>query len=290
MSLRRLARSKLLLLLVACAVSATGCITRSVRSVVVDDGYMRVLLRQQKRGTRIVDHGFQQPAFIAPVRIVHILSRIDLRNEDDGQRVPAIPLETLFAIADGIGKALGEADSTQEVVVQSIRRDKRWGVFERKYLTSLLCYLKDDLLYIHVSRSDWEIPPRKEELAARGGQDLPETWVGEFPLDFRLVADRGMTLVDQQSLAVDWRDEIFAKPTRTRVTPGGRVVRREVLMETLEDETDYGPEPAHSVDELSLEQLRELTELEEARQRGELTETEYNAAKRRILTGEAPAP
>jgi hypothetical protein len=127
-------------------------------------------------------------------------------------------------------------------------------------------------------------------MAARGGQDLPETWVGEFPLEFRLVADQGMTLFDEQSLAVDWRDEIFAKPTRTRVTPGGRVVRREVLMETLEDDTDYGPEPTRSVDELSLEQLRELTELEEARQRGELTETEYNAARRRILTGEAPAP
>lgn len=288
MTYRPSGRAWLLLPLLALVAGGTGCISRSARSVIVDDGYTVVSLRQQKRWGKVVDQGYQHPAYIAPVRIGYVLSRIDLRT-GDGERLPAIPLKTLFTIADGISKALGEADSSQTVVVQSIRRDKHWGVFDRKYLTSLLCYLKDDLLYVQVSRSDWEIPPRRQELAERGGQDLPETWPGEFPMDFRLISDRAMTLVDQQSVAVDWRDDIFAKATRTRVTPSGRVVRREVLMESAEDETDYGPEPTRNVDDLSLEQLRELTELEEARQRGQVTEAEYGAAKRRILTGEEPA-
>jgi hypothetical protein len=280
----RHSRAAAFLLLALLAGANTACITRTIRQTVVDDGLSQVILRSEKRGGQAIDKGFEHPASIAPVRIAHILSRIDLRHEDGKQseRIPAVPLDTLFAIADGIATGLKAADSSQELVVQSVRRGKHWGIFERQFLTSLLCYMKNDIFYVQISRSDWEIPVRRESR-------LPETHVGKYPLEFRLVVEKGMTLVDYQTVAVDWRDPIFKKPTRTRMTSTGKVVRRTVLMESLEDETDYGPRPQIS-DDLSPEQLRALADLEEERRRGDVTEAEYDARRNRILRGEAVTP
>ena len=271
-----------LLALVAGASSA--CVTRTVRQTVVDDGYTQVILRSQKRGGKLIDKGFEHPVTIAPVRMAHILSRIDLRRQDgdDRKRVPAIHLDSLFTIAEGMAEALQKADSSQEIVVQSVRRAKRLGIFDRNYLTSLLCYTRDDLLYIHISRTDWEVPPQRADR-------LPETHVGKYPLKFGLVVEKGMVLVDHQAVAVEWRDPIFRKPTRTRLTPTGKVVRRTILMESLEDETDYGPRPQVSKD-LSPEQLRALADLEEQRRNGKISAAQYNASRNRILRGETEAP
>jgi len=263
---------------------SSACITRTVRETVFDDGYTEVILRSQKRGGQVIDKGFEHPVTIAPVRLANILSRIDLRQETDGEmkRVPAIHLDSLFTIADGMAEALQKANSSQEIVVQSVRRSKRLGLFDRNYLTSLLCYMRDDLLYIHVSRSDWEVPVQRDK-------PLPETYVGKYPLDFRLVVEKGMMLVDPQAVAVEWRDPIFRKATRTRITPSGKLVRRTILMESLEDETDYGPQPQLSED-LSPEQLRALADLEEQRRSGKISEGEYDARRKQILRGEAEAP
>ena len=282
---RSLAAILLLLLLVGVS---SACVTRTARQLVFTEGQTEVFLRSQKKSGRAIDKGFQHPVTIAAVRISHILSRIDMRGKPgkggkDSKRVPVMPLETLFAISEGIAKALAEADPSQEVVVQSIRRGKHLGLFDRYYLTSLLCYMADDLLYVHISRVEWEIPTRRDK------DRLPETHVGEHPLKFRLVVDRGMVLVNHQAVAVTWRDPVFKKPTRTRMTPGGKVVRRTILMETLEVDTDYGPNPTVS-EELTPAQLRALADLEEARLRGEVSESEYSARRGQILRGEEPAP
>ena len=277
-------RIAVFVLLALVAGASSACITRTVRESVFDDGYTAVILRSQKKGGKTIDKGFEHPITIAPVRLAHILSRIDLRRKDDegGKRVPAIHLDSLFTIAEGMAEALQKADSSQEIVVQSVRRSKRLGLFDRNYLTSLLCYMRDDLLYIHISRSDWEVPVQRDKR-------LPETHVGKYPRDFRLVVEKGMTLVDQQAAAVEWRDPIFRKPTRTRLTPTGKVVRRTILMESLEDETDYGPRPQMS-DDLSPEQLRAMADLEEQRRSGAISEGQYNARRNRILRGETEAP
>ncbi len=271
-------------LLALIAGASSACMTRTVRQTVVDDGYTQVILRGQKRGGKTLDKGFEHPVTIAPVRLAHILSRIDLRHKDgeNRKRIPAIHLDSLFTIADGMAQALQKADSSQEIVVQSVRRSKRMGIFDRNYLTSLLCYMRDDLLYIHISRSDWEVPVQRSNR-------LPETHVGKYPLEFNLVVEKGMMLVDHQAVAAEWRDEIFRKPTRTRLTPSGKVVRRTILMESLEDETDYGPRPQMSED-LSPEQLRALADLEEQRRSGKISEGQYNASRNRILRGESQAP
>jgi hypothetical protein len=271
------------LLLALVASVGFGCVTRTFRESVFDDGYTEVLLRGKSKGGESIDRGFDHPISIAPVRVAHILSRIDLRIQEakKNERRPAIPTETLYTIAEAVATALKEADSSQEIVVQSIRRTKRWGIFDRFYLTSLLCYVKDDLFYVHVSRSDWEVPQHREDR-------LPEAHAGEYPLKFRLITSKGMTLVDSQAVAADWRDPIFKKPTRTRITPGGRIVRREMLMESLEDPTEYEQGP--KLEELTGAQLRALADLDDARRAGDLSEAEYYSQKNAVLRGELPAP
>ncbi len=174
------------------------------------------------------------------------------------------------------------------MVVYSIRRKKTFKIFDHKYLTSFIAYAKGSNLYIHLSRVDWEIPPRRED-------KLPEPRIGKFPSRFRIIPGTSMTFVDPQSVAVEWRDEIFSRPTRTRVTPGGELMRRTILMESPE-EPEMGPAPPseHRSLEIPLDTspgtLRALADLEEQRQRGEISELEYTKRRREILAADQAAP
>ncbi len=275
--LRRLAAPALLLALGALQ---TACITRTTREKVWSYKDTEVILRGTWKGSKPVD-SFDHPAAISSVRMAHILSRIDVRHKDEPNRVPAISLDMLFIIAEGLSEGLAKAKPNQEVVVQAIEHRKKWGVFDKQFLTSLLAYMKNELLYIHISRSNWKIPPRAEK-----SQRFPETHVGEHPLDFRLVIEPGMALVDEQAVAVNWRDPVFAKPTRTRVTQSGRVVRRQILMEDLSDDPSLGTLPT----DLTPDQLRALADLEEERRAGNLNEAAYNARRSRIMAGEPEIP
>jgi len=260
---------------------ATGCVTRSVYQDVYNVDNTEVRLRSQVRGTTTVEQGFQQPFTIAPVRMAHILSRVDIRRETDegAKRGAAIPLGALYSIADGVAKAFGEADGDQEIVVTSIRKARRLGVFNRDYLTSLILYRRNDLIYIHVVRSDWEIPVRREDR-------IPEPHVGDHPTAFRILPGQAMTVVDEQAVAVAWRDPIFQKATRTRISPTGEIVQRTILMESPPEEAEASPPPQNPnaiPAEMTPERLRALADLEDARRRGELTETEYTIRKRAIM-------
>ncbi len=263
------------------ALGASGCITRTVRQTVLDDGPNKVILRGEKRGSTPVDRGFDHPLTIASTRMAHILSRIDV-EDDSGKkkaRRPAIPTQLLYPLADALAKGLALADPSQEVMVQSVERTKRFGVFDRYYLTSLLVWAQDDLLHVQVARSEWEIPPRKRE-------QLPEPHPGEQAQTFRLLVDDGMSLSSAQVAVVDWRSPIFARPSRTRVTPSGKVLRTTILMESPEE----APAPLlDSVSELSPEQLRALADLEEARRDGKLSEAQYSVERNRILAPADPS-
>jgi hypothetical protein len=264
-----------LLVAAGIGVFSTGCITRTLREDVYTHSYTQVFLRSQKRGGNPVERDFEHPAGISAVRVANILSRVDLRIEvkKGSDRVPAIPTKTIYIIAEGVSKALAAADSSQEVVVLSILREKRWGIFDRKYLTSFLAYVKDELLYLHFSRNDWEVPQRRADR-------LPEPHVGQQVMKFRVLPARGMAVVDEQSVAVAWRDPIFKQPSRVRTLPGGKVVRRTILMETP-DEEETGPVelPAN----LSSQTLRRLADLEDERREGAISEGEYELRRREIL-------
>jgi len=283
MSHCRVARARLCVASLAiAALLAGGCITPS-KQPVLDEGGVEIFLRSDNRWFRTVEKGYQHPATIAPVRVAHILSRLDLRPpkgvlislEDEKERAPAIQTEMLYAIGEGISNALAAADPDQEVVVMAIEDTKRWGVFDHDYLTSFVAYARDDRLYIHFSRFRWEIPKTRDER-------IPEPRVGDNPQRFRMLSGTAMSLISDQAVAIDWRDPIFARPTRTRVTPTGEVTRREILLESP-PEVDEIQDPVSRMPDLSPEQLRALADLEEARREGRLTETEYQVQRRKII-------
>jgi hypothetical protein len=278
---RRASPARALATLVAIAIAGSGCATRTVRETFYEDASTQIVLRHQRKSGEAIDRGYSHPIAIAPVRLAHILSRIDVRTEakKGAQRAPALPTEALYVVADRLSKALREADSSQEIAVYSVRRAKRFGIFDRRFLTSFVTYAEDDLLYIHLSRTDWEIPKTGKN------ERLPEPHVGDYVMKFRVVPSRGMTQVDGQSVAVSWRDPIFKKPSRTRITPAGNVVRRTILMESSEaaDETADESEFERLPENLSSATLRELADLEDARHRGEITEAEYNTRRRQII-------
>ena len=225
------------------------------------------------------------------MRVAHILSRIDLRPpktaflsfEEDKERVAAVQTEILYTVAEGISKALAAADPNQEVVVMSIRDTQQFGVFDHDYLTSFVVFARDERLYVHLSRYDWEIPKERN-------RQVPEPRVGDNPQRFRLYPGTAMSLVTDQSVAIDWRDPVFTRPSRTRVLPSGEVVRREILMESPPEVEEIDDPGMRMRDDLSPQQLRDLADVEEERREGRITELEYRARRRAILEPEEAAP
>lgn len=277
-SLRRAALAAVAL----AALASAGCITHTVRETVYTQGGLTVILRGDQRGSTPVDQGYDQPITIAGVRLAHILSRIDL-EDDSGkkrERRPAIATEFLYPMAEALGKGLAEADPSQQVIVQLVERKKHLGVFDHYYLTSLLCWAKEGMLYVQVGRSQWEVPKRRRDA-------IPEPNPGEHPQAFRLIVVEGMSLVDAQTASIEWRSPIFAKPTRTLITPSGQVKRRTVLMESLEEAEPPAAPP--TMQDLTPEQLRALADLEEARRAGKLSESQFATERNRILGAATPA-
>ena len=283
-----------LMLCIALAGVCSACITRAIRVPVFDEEGTEVYLRAKKSGGGVVERGFGHPAQISAVRMAHILSRIDLRTAESkrflrstkpSERMPAIPLAALYVIADGLSQALATADPNQEIVVRSLQKEKRLAIFDHSYLTSFISYVQDDQLFVHLSRFDWEVP--------KSGQNekLPEPEVDREVMKFRLIPSEAMTLMAPQALAVDWRDPIFKRPTRTRVTPDGKVLRKTILMELQEaPEDDEDPLSTGIPANASPQTLRDLADLEEVRRQGLITESQYRIRKRQILEADGGAP
>jgi hypothetical protein len=271
-----------LAVLFTCAAALAGCMT--MKKTIVAKKEITVQLISRRGDNVELNH----PLTIAPVRLSHMLARIDIRLsvKEGQQRVPAFHIESLDSISEGLAKGLREAGPNQRVIVYSIRREKRFGIFDTNYLTSFIAYVHGENLFLHLSRSDWEIPPRKKDR-------LPEPKIGKFPSKFRILPSKAMKMVDEQSLAIAWSDKIFERPTRTRITPSGQMMRKTILMESEEPESDPATEsepgeakPAEILTipaGISAKTLRELADLEERRQRGEISEYDYEQQRTKIL-------
>jgi hypothetical protein len=262
-------------LLLGVCLAALACGPRYARRPIESEPGVTVLLRGEKRGGELVDLGYEHPATIAPVRVTHVLSQIDVRRgaDEGGEREPAVPTDLLYPAGVAISRALGKAGPGEQVVVQAVRRERKL-IFTTDHVTTLLLYVKENRLVVHVRHLDDELP--KDERR----DQLPEPWVDRRPDDFRVVPGEAMTLVGPQEVAVDWRDPAFRQPRRISVTPTG-VHRRTILMESPDTEATPGePERAG---ELSPETLRALADLEEARRSGRVSESEYQARRREIL-------
>ena len=275
--------------LVVCTAALAGCMT--TKQTIINKKAITVQLVSRRGDSVELNH----PITIAPVRLSHILARIDIRLsvKEGQQRAPAFHLDSIDAISQGLAQGLREAAPNQRVIVYSTRREKRFGIFDTNYLTSFVAYAHGDYLFLHLSRSDWEIPPRKQDR-------LPEPKIGKFPTKFRILPGKAMKMVDEQSLAIGWSDPVFQRPSRTRMTPSGQMVRKTILMESNEpDNVESGEDSgsdtrgARPIDAQSIPTgippkiLRELADLEEKRQRGEISEYDYEKQRNKIL---APDP
>jgi hypothetical protein len=223
---------------------------------------------------------------VSGVRVTHILAQLDVRDEaaEGGARKPAIPTDALYDIGQAVSRGLGKATPAEEVVVRSFRKAKRLGIFSKTYLTSLVVYAQDDLLFVHVRHVDWPVPKPDEP-------EPPEPWVYRTYQSFKLLPGDAMTAVGPQEVAVDWRDPIFRKPQRIRMGPGGRIERRVILMEMEEEPTAAELEQEEERGgRLTPQTLRELADLEERRLSGEVSESQYKAKRRAILAGESTSP
>ena len=264
--------TRCLALALACAV-LSGCITRTVRETVYTERSIEVLVRGEKRGGEIVDQGYAHPVTISSVRLINILSLVDIRV--GAERRPAIATELLDPVSRGLAEGLAMAGPGQEVVVMAVDKQRRWGVFSHKYLTSFVAYAKAHDLYLHFSRIDWEIPERRRDR-------LPEPNPGDEVMAFSMMPDDQVELAGTQAVRVAWRSPAFRRASRVRRTASGQLIRRTVLMEEPLLAPDVEQPPTVS-DVDSPDALRALAELAEARRRGELSEEEYRTRRAKIL-------
>lgn len=268
------------------AVVASGCMTKQARTPVYDENKIEVFLRQDVKGGKGVDRGYSQPLTIAPIRITNILSRIEVRKEDGDEaenlRQPAIATALLYGIGEGVSQALAKADSSQVVVVMAIERRKSLKVFTQDYLTSLLVWVKDDRLFVHLGKLGEPVAEDERDQPREPQLDVVES-------KKRVLASEGFITAGPRLVAVDWRSNVFGDMSAIRVRPGGGVVRRTILMEEGSEDPSAQPGPAPPPEGLSPEALRALADLEETRRRGELSETDYQERRRQILSGQVPA-
>jgi hypothetical protein len=253
-----------------------ACITRNVDVDIKDSHDVQVFLRSQVRGGETIERGFAHPKTISAERLAHILALVDVKTGDHTveERKSAIATSLLEPISRALSDALSQANSNQQIGVMGIERKRRLGVFTRKFLTSFIAFVKGDDLFLDFSRVEWEIPKNREDR-------LPKPELGGREMEFQVAGSQHMQRTTPQTLAVDWSDPLFASPLGMR-SDRGEVRRRTVLMETpglrtKDDEVEDLP-PG-----LSPEALRELADLEEARQQGEITEAEYDERRDSIL-------
>jgi hypothetical protein len=277
-------RRRVALVALALVLLAGGC-AKVVRTPISDENGVRVFLRQQMKGGAAVDRGYSHPVTIAPVRLTNILARIELRGDDEKEpRVPAVPTGLLFPMGDAVSKALAKADASQEVVVMAVDRRRSLGIFTTDYLTSLIVWVKDDRLFVYLGQVD--------AVMSRDPNDKPkEPSLDRVDSDEKVLASDGVVPQGPRLVAAAWRDDLFRESTAVRLRAGGGVVRRTILMESApEEDAATAPGPAPPPEGLSPEALRALADLEETRRRGELTEADYQAQRRQILSGKLPAP
>jgi len=272
------------LLLAGLAAAALACGPRYSRITVHDQGGITIVLRALLKGSSRVDPGYSQPVIISGVRMAHILASIDVRmqvSEDKrGERKAAIPLPLIFELGDLLSKAFAQADSTQQVVVQAIRNERRLGIFSQAYLTSFITFVDDqDRLQIHFYRIDWPVPKGGAEKSIR------EPRMGVEVMGFRVLPADAIEAIGPQAVAVDWRDPTFRRASNLRITPTGKVVRRQILMESPvapEAEPGKASETERALpDDPGV--LRALADLEEARRSGRITEGEYHRRRKALL-------
>lgn len=261
----------------------TGCASRPQRHSIIDRAGMQVDLVHYARGFKTEPQGFAHPAIISKERLAHILGAIEIESREKKSaatvRQPGIHPEVLEPIASALSQALREAGPDEEVGIQTVRKERSLGIFHKKYLTTLLAWVKGDSLYIQLHRADWEIPQPLEE------KPLPEPLRNTRPMDFRVVSGEFLYFAGPQTLEIDFQNDVFKTAYQLPGSTGGEKRRREVLMQSPipQAERKADDDSGVSLDQLTPEQLRALADLEDDRRSGRITEQAYQQARRELL-------
>lgn len=265
--------------------AALSCGARVVKTPIVETASLEVSLQHRAQGGKKLERDLQHPASISKQRIANILGSIDISvsgEKQEKRQLAAIHPELLQPVAKAMSKALAKADSSQEVIVVAVRKQQRLGIFNVKYLTTLTAFVRNDRLYLYLSRVEWEIPKDRKNKV------LPQPDRSQKQMAFRAVPGRKMTQAGSQGLAIRWHDPLFSAPPRASNNRGGARRERTILMESPIPPSERDEEPTETTRSLSPETLRDLADLEEARRTGKLTEAEYEQKREALLGRSGP--
>jgi hypothetical protein len=200
------------LLLVLCV--APGCTTRNVVDTVADSALLQIRLRSQKEiFGETLPRGFGHPAEISASRMQAILSGIEIDTSKSAEamlreRKQAISPQVIRKVSERLVEAYAKAGPDQEIVVVSLRKQMQHGVFNRKYMTSFVTYIRAEELYVFLSRVEFKIKEHdRSELPA-------DPVAGDRVMSFRSVSNRTYTKVGAQGIKVDWRSSAFGNDLR----------------------------------------------------------------------------
>ena len=145
-------------------------------------------------------------------------------------------------------------------------------------MTSFIAFIEGDELYLDLSRLHWEIPKAEED------DRLPMPKRGERIMSFRALPGPAARLAstDPQLLAISWHDPVFeglelAPPEIAREPAKPVETPEEPLPEPERSSTSELPS------DLSSATLRDLADLEKAREQGEITESYYQRRREKLL-------
>jgi hypothetical protein len=256
------------------ALLLTACATRSVETRIFHASGVEVFLRHRLDGGQEVARDYTHPVTISAERLSVILSQIEVESDRrEGilgrktvrQRQSAIPTPLLAPVAGALAKALAQAGPNQEIALRAIHQRRKMGVLLRKFATGFTAFAKPDALHLNFAFVDWELPLVDDD---EEEEALPMPGSGALVMAVHVLPSPDMQRLGSREVAVDWRSPAFDHP-ESRV--GGH-----------RPPPEKHSEPLRPL-QLSSETLRELADLEQARENGEISESYYRRQREKLL-------
>jgi hypothetical protein len=278
------------------ALLLTACATRSVETRILNVSGVEVFLRHRLDGGQEVARDYTHPVTISAERLSVILSQIEIESDRrEGilgrktvrQRQTAIPTPLLATVAGALAKALAQAGPNQEIALRAIHKRRKLGVLQREFATGFTAFANPDGLHLNFAFVDWEVPLVDEEEEEE--EALPMPGSGELVMAVHVLPSPDMQRIGSREVAVDWRSPVFDHPESRMSEHRSAPERRPEAVQPPRPAAKQPPaeavvsEPALPL-QLSSETLRELADLEEARESGEVSESYYRRQREKLLS------
>ena len=162
-------RERVLIVLILIALALPACVTRTVTEKAFESRDITIYLRGEKKGGKPIPRGYQHPSAISQARLANILAGITVRTSEDKvtEQSSAMATSIIVPTAKALAEAFTKADPSQQLAVVVVRKASKFGLFNRKYVTSFVTYVKNDFLYLYFSRIDFLLPKQGKKQAWR---------------------------------------------------------------------------------------------------------------------------